>query len=215
MSRPLRDVLNESNPNKLPSGAQTLRLGDALALVTLFASGTVTSDVLSLPESEKAGQITRAFARVGGSTGYKTVVAPETTPAAGECAITPSGDVLFAAADAVTSAEVMYAPVEGEVFEDVVDAAASAAAFVQGRRALALLSAEVITGAIPGTKTPAARGSAPAAGTAALSAAGTGVAFNAADVVAGSVRLRYLAVPGVGSGPQPSIAQALASQVGF
>lgn len=215
MSRPLRDVLNESNPNKLPTAAQSLPLGNALALATMFAAGPVVADTLVLPETEKAGQITRAFARAGGSTGYKTVVAPESTPAAGQCAITPSGDVLFAAADAVTDAEVIYAPVEGAVFEDVVDAAASAATFSQGRRALALLEAEVIAGVIPGAKAPAARGSVPAAGTAALSAAGTGVAFNAADVVAGSVRLRYIAVPGVGAGPQQSIAQALAGAVSF
>lgn len=215
MTRTLRAALDESNPNKLPTAAQTLPLGRGLSLVSLLAFGAVGTNVLALPEEQKAGQILRAYARVGGSTGYKTVVAPETVPAAGQCSITPSGDVRFAAADAVTEAEVIYAPMEGEVFEDSVVVAASAATLSQSRRALQILSVTVDAGLSLGAKTVAARGSAPAAGSAALSVAGTGLAFNAADVVAGRATVRYIAVPGVGYGPQASIASTLRSQVDF
>lgn len=215
MTRNLRAALNESNPNKLPTASQLLPMGNALSLLSLLAVDAVASNVLVLPEEQKAGQVLRAYARTGGAPGYKTVVAPETTPAAGQCAITASGDVAFAAADAVTSAEVIYAPAEGEVFEDTVDVAGSAATLSQSRRALQILSVEVVTGLIPGAKTPVARGSVPAAGEAALNAAGTGVAFNAADVVAGRATIRYRAVPGVGAGASPSIASSLRATVSF
>lgn len=216
MTRTLRAALDESNPNKLPTAAQSLPLGRGLSLLCLFAADAVASNVLVLPEEQKAGQVLRAYARVGGSTGYKTVVAAETAaPAAGQVAITPSGDIRFAAADAVTEAEVIYAPMEGEIFEDSVEVAASAATLSQSRRALQILSVTVDVGLIPGAKAIAARGSAPAAGSAALSAAGTGLAFNAADVVAGRATVRYIAVPGVGNGPDESIASALQSQVNF
>lgn len=214
MSRVLSTVLDEANPNKNPSALQTVRNGRALRTVTAFREGAVATNVFTLPEDAKAAEIVRAFKRVAGTTGYSVVVAPETAaPAATQVTVAPNGDILFAAADAVTQAEILYQPMEGEIFEDTVSVAASLALFAQSRRGLLLISATIVTGVIPGAKTVVARGTASAAGQAAISIVGTGVLFNAADVVTGVARLRYIAVPGVGNSALASLSGRLLGSV--
>lgn len=214
MSRPLIDVLNEGNQNKLGSADQAVQMGNALGLVTRFIKAAVVANAIVLPDGFKAAAVIRAFATAGGTTGMKTPVLPEGAVAATQVGTTPTGDILFAAADAVTFAEVEYAVLEGAgVFEEDIDVAASALVFPQGRGAVALLSAEVTAGLVLGAKVIEARGSAPAAGDAALTADGLGVAFNAADVIAGKAHVKYVATPGVGPGASPSLADRLASSV--
>jgi hypothetical protein len=213
MSRPLIDILNESNPNKVADADRIAQMGNALALSARTIRATVTTNVLTLPEGAKAAAILRCFATTGASTGNKAPVAPETTPAAGQCAVTPTGDVAFANADAVTQAEVTYIAAEsGGVFEDVLSVAASTATLLQGRVGLVLLSATVEVGIVLGAVTIVARGATPAATQAALGATGATIAFNAADVITGRVRVRYIARPDVG-GAGTSLNARLASQV--
>jgi hypothetical protein len=217
MARDLEAVLDEANPNKLPTAAQVVRLGSGMGQIVAFREGAVALDVMQLPDTAKCALPLRVFRRTGGATGYCTVVAPETVPAAGQVSVTAVGDLLFAAADAVTAAEAYYEPVEGEFFEDEVTVGAgSIATLAQARRGVLLREAEVLVGVIPGVKLVVGRGTAPAAGQAALSAAGGTVAFNAADAVAGDrVRLRYIATPGVGNGPAASLSGRLDSDVEF
>lgn len=212
MSRSIKDVLNESNPNKLPSGAQVAQLGNALGLAPRFAAGAVAASILALASDAKASLGLTAFATAAGSTGAKTFVIGG-APVAGEFSIDPKGDIIFAAADAVTAAEVTYLSVEGELFTDELAVAASSAALSSGRGALVLISTEVISGIIPGTKTIAARASAPAAGSAAVSLLGTAISFNAADVVTGTCRVTYVVKPGTGG--TSSLATRLAGTANF
>lgn len=214
MTRALETVLDEANPNKMDSAQQLLKAGQAYGQIAMFKSGAVTSNKMALPEGQKATQITRAYSRAGTLTGYLTPVAPETVPTTGQVAVNANGDIVTAAADAVTQLEVEYIPVEGQILEDTVAVAASVATLPQSRRGQVLVSVSVVTGVIPGAKTVVARGTAaPTAGNCALSVLGTTVVFNAADVVAGTALIRYAAVPGVGSGVEDTIANKLLSQV--
>lgn len=210
MSRTLRASLNEANPNLVPTDLQRAKAGDALALIPAFAAGAVASDILVLPENAKAAQVLRCWA--AGPDAYLLPVAQESTPGAGEVAVAPNGDLIFAAADSVTAAEVVYVAMEGEVFEETLPVAASALEFPQGRTASVLLECEVITGVVPGTETVIARAGTPAATEAALTADGSGVAFNVADVIAGTARVKYIAQP---SSAAPSLATRLASTAAY
>jgi len=214
MARSLRTALNESNPNRLPSAGQVAKLGDALALSSAFVAGAVSSDALALPSNAKALSVLGAFATAGGATGWLLPVAPGAAPIAGECGVSPSGDILFAAADAVTAAEVTYLVAEGEVFTETLEVVASAAALPQSKQAVVLISAEITSGLSLGAKTSIARASAPAAGEAAISLDGASIAFAAADVLAGQAIVTYVAQPGAGS-TLPSLAARLASGVDF
>lgn len=211
MSRTIKDVLDESNPNKLPSGAQIAKLGTALSLLVRFIAASVTANVMALASDAKARFGLFAFATAGGSTGLKTFVPG--APAAGQFSIDAKGDIIFAGADAVTAAEVSYLPMEGEVFTEDLTVTASAAALSSGRGAVLLISAEVLTGIIPGAKTVTTRATAPAAGEASIDTLGTSIAFNAADVVAGTCRVTYIVTPGTGG--TTSEAQRLAQQANF
>lgn len=211
MARTIKDVLNESNPNKLPSGAQIAKLGSALALEPIFVDSAVSGDTIVLPNAAKARILIGAFASAGGATGPLTPTGG--TPVAGEVAISPSGDIIFAAADAITQAEVSYIAFEGEVITESVTVVASSAALPSGRKALCLVSASILVGIATGAKTVIARGSAPAAGEASISADGTAVDFNAADVLAGSCSVTYVITPG--SGGTSSLTSRLSQQADF
>ena len=112
---------------------------------------------------------------------------------------TLGGNIVFAAADAVTTAEVTYVPVEGDIIEDaIVTVATNVGTLLSSRAAVVLLEIEALAGTSVGAKTPVARGTTPSAGQAAINDAGTGVVFAAADAVT-SARIKYVATPGVGS----------------
>jgi len=214
MSRTLRAALNESNPNKLPVGGHDVLIGSALGLTPAYFEGAVAADILTLPEEAKAAAPLLVFARTGGTTGYKVPTDPETVPLAGEVSITPTGDLIFAAADAVTTVEATYAPIEGDIITEQVDVAASVATLLFARRARMLLAVTVDVGVVLGAKLIVPRGTAaPALGEVALDAAGTGVVFNAGDVVAGRATIRYIAAPGVGVGVTLSLRARLQTQV--
>jgi hypothetical protein len=199
MSRSLREILNEGNANKIPNAARDVRLGNALAVVPRYFRGTVTSHILTLPEASRAAVILRGYTTIGTTLGEVTPLKSNAAPSSSlDAAPNALGNVLFLAADAVTEAEILYVPYEGDVVEDVI-AVASHVGTPLGSRAVALLlEAEALTGGSAGAKTIVARGTAaPSAGQAALLSLPTSVRFAAADAVT-SARIKYIAAPGFG-----------------
>lgn len=197
MSRSSAAIYNEGNLSKLSSIAQVSRLGDILSLAPKFVRAAVSANVLSLPEGSRALVVTSAYAVTGGATGQLTPVLPGSTPAASQVSVDAAGNVLFAAADAVTEAEVTYVEAEGQLFEETVTVASDLAQLVGEKRAVVLVEVEATAGTAVGAKTIVARGTAPAAGEAAINDLGQ-VAFNAADAVT-QARVKYIATPGVGA----------------
>lgn len=200
MARTEKNALNEANPNRLPSAAQFLPLGNALALLPRTVSGAVTANILALPEEARALVGLWAYATAGTAAGEKAYVIGG-APAAGEFSITPEGNLIFNGTDAITAAQVAYIAIEGEVYEETAQVVGSSAALSSGRVSALLLEAEVVTGLVPGAKAVQPRGTAAAAGEAELNDLGTAVTFDATDVVAGTARLRYVIFPGTGGTP--------------
>ena len=198
MARTLAAVLNESNPNKIADALKDAKAGVALSLIPGFCTGAVAADTLTLPSDLKALAALSVRATAAGTPGVK-VLDPAGTPAAGEFGITPTGDILFAAADAVTAAEVVYVAVEGEVITETLAVVASQALLVQGRKGVLLLGATVLVGVTLGPiPTVIARGSAPGPAETCFTNDGMALFFNMADVVAGSVSVTYVLTPGTG-----------------
>lgn len=209
MPRPTRDALNAALTNNQVDAMRVIRAGDAWNQATLFFRGTTdANDRLVLPEAAKAAAVLQAFVTAGGSEEYKAPVAPDVTLVGGDVKLSPTGDVQFFGGEATSVvAEVVYAPMPGPIFEDLVDVASSSATLLQSRAGLLLLEAEVITGATPGVVTPILRGGTPAGGEAALSNDGLSVVFNAADVVGGTARIKYIAAEIEGVTRAPLVAR--------
>lgn len=205
MASTVKAELDRANPVNLADLARLAELGKGLALIPRTFNGTVTANVLTLPTAGKAKQILRCWVTAGGSAGNKAVAAAESTPGAGSCAVDEDGNVVFAAADAVTAAEVTYVPVEGTLITETIPVTAGGVGtLVASKRGSLLVSATLNAPAVAaGAKIIDARGTASAAGHASLTTAGTGITFNNAD--AGSVTtatVSYYAVPGVGTEPE-------------
>lgn len=200
MSRSTREVLNEGNQNKLGAALNVLPMGEAIALVPRTFRGPVVGDVLVLPEVAKASAILAAYGE-GGTDGYKTPQATGTLLVAGQVAPNGGGDVEFDNADAIVTGEVQYLAYEGPIIEDLIVPVVNQGTFLGLRIAGVLLSVEVLAGATTGFFAIVTRGTAPAGGQASIGIIPTIIDFNAADVVT-SVRVRYVAQPGVGSTAQ-------------
>lgn len=197
MARSLKAILNEANPNKLPTGAQQAKLGSMLGLVPRSIRATVVSHKIVLPDAAKAVAVLQAFSIAGTLTGALTPV-KDGAVATGQVGMDAMGNILFATADAVTQADVVYLAQEGQVFEDFVPVTANVGTPLGGRAVQKLLEAESLAGTLTGVLTPIARGGTVATGQAASSLSGTGVNFFAANAVT-KARIKYIAVPGVGS----------------
>lgn len=169
---------------------QTRRNVDMDALgVNPFDLGTLDALVPAVP----AMNIFRAYARAGtAGTGEMTVVAPNTTPATGEIAVSPAGNIVTLAADAITDVDVEYMPARGDIFEFTGDVATGVMALpsqLTTRGVVLLIEAEALAGTITGNKVVLA----PAAGlpatlTARLDVAKANVQFN--DATDGVTRAR-------------------------
>lgn len=111
----LRDSLNTSDPNRLPTATQILSMGDLLNLLITAAtptqsSVTVTSNVATL--ANVPSTLFQVNASAGTSTGVKTLLigTQSIVPAVGQCVWTPgTKTVKFNAADAVSAAHFTYA----------------------------------------------------------------------------------------------------------
>lgn len=212
MASTVQEELNRANPNNLPDLARLAELGDGLAQISARTERVaVAANFATL--SRPARAILRAWSRAGGTTGTLVPVAPETTPGAGQCAIDENGRIECAAADAVTSLEVTYIPLEGALIEETIPvSAAGVGTLNNARSAVLMVSAELFApAAVPGAKTQRPRGTAvPAAGQFALQADGETVNFAGADCGADcTATVSYYAFPGVGAGTSDTFGERL------
>ncbi len=183
-----QQVLDEANPSKIDGSFNNIGLGSAFGNIARHTRGTVTTNVLTLPDAAKALALVVVFATVGTSAGAKTPVLGG-APAAGEVSISADGNVVFNATDAVTEAEVVYLAAEGAVVEAQVPVLADGSTQLpNSRSAVVLITASLDDDAdSAGPKTVVARaGTAAGVGEAKLSLTGQFV-FNSADVGADPV----------------------------
>lgn len=197
----VRNSLDRANPNGLSDLLRKIGFGQLLQGqvaqlrrgVDMDALGAdpnelATLDVLRLPDEGRAATILRAFARTGtAGTGEMTVAAPGATPATGEIAVSPSGNIVTLAADAITDVDVSYMPERGDSFEGTFDVASDVLTIptsITGRKVVSLLDVEATEGTATGRKVILVPGAgAPAAGQARLNVAKTTVTFAGADAV--------------------------------
>lgn len=194
MPNTVKDVLNRGNINTLANAAKEVKLGTALGLAPAFVKGAVASNILVLPEEAKAIAGILAYVTAGSVTGVMTYVAG--TPATTQFTVNKDGNIQFFGTDAVTSAEVTYVPIEGDIVEEEVVVVSNVGALGGNRTSRMLLSAIVTAGTALGAKTTAARGATPSAGSACTNLLGTGITFAGADAVTRAV-VRYIAAPKV------------------
>jgi len=200
MSRSLRSALNESNPNKIAAGGREVGLGNALSRGLMFkagAVGAVTAHVMVLGNTEKAKSIIAAYSRVGTLTGVLTPIqgpGPVTT----QVGITDDGNIIFAAADAVTDAEVSFLTHEGAVVTKVVPVVSDIATLPSGSRAALLVAGSSLAGTLTGDFAVEARGTTPTTGEVAITDTGETIEFAAADAVT-SCEVTYIEQPDSGA----------------
>lgn len=198
--------LNRANPSTIPSHLQKSRIGDLLAGhlpqqlrqqdPAAQLNELATLEGLGLPYHSRASSIQRATVRAGGVTGELTPVAYGVTPGTGEVAVSPSGDIVFLAADAITDVDVNYVPEDGEVVE-LPELPAPAGVltlptWITDRGAILLLEAEAITATITGRKIILVPGAASATLQARLNVAKTTVIFNFGTDVVTTARVTLL-----------------------
>jgi len=201
MSRSLRTILDEANPNRTDPALRDARLGSHLARVPRTIRAVVTGNKITLPNTAKCEQVLNCFVTAGGVTGRfnPTYVTPATTK---DVAPNGAGDIVFLGADAVTEAEVTYLAFEGEVVAESLAVVAGVATPSAGRKAQCIISATGTAGAVVGAKTPILRGAAPATTQVAVSLLGL-IAFNSGTDALTAADVVYLATPGQGSAKAP------------
>lgn len=155
--------------------------------------------VITLPDDAKAQTIGRVYARAGtAGTGEMTVVAPGATLASGQVQVTPSGNIAFLAADAITDVDVDYKPLRADVVTFVGSPASGVIALptqITSLGAIVIIEAEATAGGAGGKLRVLAPGSGtPATGQCRLSVNKATVLVYAADG-ATSVRLKLGIVP--------------------
>ncbi len=208
--------LNYANENGLSARLAEMQFGDVCRAlpVSLYkkapTAGTVatgnltTVDVIKLPDDAKCASVQRATVRAGGSVGEFTMAAPNATPTTTQCGVTPCGDIAFVhATDEVTSADVHYTPMKGEVVEFTGTPATGVLALPAEwttRGVLMLLEAEVLAGTTLGGKivlAPLAGGGAglPATTKAQLTSNMSTVSFNNSTDAPTSCRVKCLIAP--------------------
>lgn len=207
MGTSLKQALDLANLNTLQAALSKLGLGSILAglmkhmkVKQVPAAGSydlATVQVVALPAEQKAISVIRAYARAGGVTGPLTPVAYGTTPATGQVGVSPCGNISVLAADAITSLDVIFEGMPGEVIEYTADVASNSLALpanITNRGVVMLVEAEATVGTSTGVKKILVAGGAPAAGQAALNTAMTSVAFQATDAVT-KARVKVLVAP--------------------
>jgi hypothetical protein len=195
----LKSTLDFPTPNTLADAFTILGLGNLLlALPTTLRNQVPVStstnvahlgtlQFIQLPDDAKACSIFRAYARTGtGSVGELTVEPYGTTPAAGQIAVAPNGDLVFLAADAWTNVDVVYLPEKYDLLDVTLPVSSNVLtlpASMTNKGVVLLLEANAVTATSPGEKIVLVPGGSPSAGQAALNAAKTTVTFASADAV--------------------------------
>jgi hypothetical protein len=209
MTRKLQDVLNESNPSKIATALQLVKIGNVVDLAPKFVKGAVTTNVLALPNDAKAVAILSALRTAGTVVGYATPVLPGATLATNQVKVNQLGNIEFFATDAVTAAEVVYVTAEGDVVVDTIPVVAGTGIGTLDTDAVQLISAVVTAGTSLGAKTVLARAeSAPAAGNVNLGLTANQVRFAVADAVT-QATVTYIAKP------NPTVDALVRSNVDF
>lgn len=209
----MKSEIDKANANTLVTLLAKMRFGSFLRAMktqllkkvpTVGAAGgyqLATVDVIAVAEDAKAATILRAYARTtsaAGALGELAVQAYGTTPADGQIAVAPNGDIVTLAASAYTSVDVVYEPYPHDVMEftlDVVTGVVTIPAPALARGVLGLLEAEVTVGTVTGKKiilVPLAGGGAglPATTKAQLTSALTTVSFNNATDAPTKARIK-------------------------
>lgn len=209
----LKESFDRANANTLSAAFQKVKLGQTLrqdvrvsrrkvnpVALGVSAYCLATLHVVVLPDDAKASSVLRAYARAGtAGTGEMATVARHATPASGQIAVTPSGDIAVLAADAITDLDFEYLAARYDVIELVLPVAANVLTIPATYTARGVMDAsqiEALAGTAVGEKiilTPGA--GAPAAGQARLDVAKATVTFAAADAVTSArVRLQLTAL---------------------
>lgn len=199
----IKEAINRANPNGLPDLLRQIKFGSLILgglpqlrhKFNFDASGAsarhqATLDHMPLAADGSAAVILRAYARAGAAgTGELAVQAFGVTPASGQIAVAPNGDIVTLAADALTDVD-LYAvlmPLEEKVITlDVIPGTGVCAlpASVTGRGVGYLKSALVTAGTVVGEKRILVPGAVnPATPSARLSVAKDAVHFTVADAV--------------------------------
>lgn len=207
--------LNRALPDHLADLLRLTPLGDVLAghmpqqrrrlTPAANASELATLEAVGLPYTQRAAAILRATSRAAsaGGPGELAVQAYGTTPAQGQVAVSPSGDIVVLAADVQRDLDVHYVPACGEVVElNEMPAPAGVltipAQFV-ARGVIYLLEATATVATITGRKiilVPATTNTATTK--AALSKDGTLVYFNSGTDVVTRASVKLLVAPPIG-----------------
>jgi hypothetical protein len=187
-----------------------------------------TGYTLALPDDAKAAVVLQATILAGTNTGEcSPLVRYGTTPTTLQVAVSPSGDVVFAAADVPTIVDVLYMPMKQDAFEipaitpvtavvtiptglNGLSAAAGNPFATRATLAVTLMEAEILTGTVTGKCAVLVPGAAP--GTTLqvnLNVAKTQVLFKVADAPT-SVRLKFGLVSTI---DQDALLEALASVI--
>lgn len=201
LANSLKNALNRANLQSLTALLSTIAFGNVVRVFTTSLRGNKPvaagasnpyvvqsgAQSLILPEDAKAMAIRYAYARTGsGTQGLLTVDATAASaPAAGHVKISPNGDIMFAAADAWTSVDVVYEPEKQDVQEFTGLGVASNALTLPTAPGLAvmLLEVESLAGTHTGKFAVIAPGGSPSTLQACLSADKTQVLFASADAV--------------------------------
>lgn len=207
MAKTVKDVLNDAPPNALPDMLRALRFGDLVrSLPTYLRHKDPAADTSQLATLESFGvalkapaaTILRAYARAGTATALELAIqAANTTPATGQIAVSPNGDIVVLAADAWTDVDVEYQPTRGEYLTLSLPVASNALAIpaaVTARGVVHLVAATATAGTSAGVKIVlAASASAAAAGQARLDLAKANVKFNATDAITAGTVVLFIA----------------------
>lgn len=197
----MKAAFNRTNPNTLADLLRSIGLGDLLRgqinqSLRLKTPAADTSQLATLAsfgvvaKGTAAAEVTRAYARAttaAGTLGELAIQAPNTTPADGQIAVAPNGDIVALLASAYVGVDVDYVPARGDVvtLEDQVVTANvyTIPAEYTNRGVVYLMSATGYTALGVATDKIIVAPGAPAATQAALAVNKESVNFNAADAV--------------------------------
>lgn len=199
MAETLKQALNASNPGTLADNLRALGLGDLIRMSMVQAirgatPATSTSQLSTVAQVgvDKLGgcaavQILAAYSRGATNTGALTVVANGTTPATGQIAVAPNGDIVVLAADARTLLDVDFLCMKGDYLSVTGLPVASNKALIPAayttQGVLMLLSGTSLTGTNTGSFVVVAVGGTPTAKQVCLDATKSNIVFAAADAV--------------------------------
>lgn len=211
-SKSTQASLNRAVPDHLADLLRTVRIGDVLAghvpqqvrkaAPAADANQLATLESIALPKHMRATAILRAYARstgASGTLGELAVQLANTTPADGQIAIAPNGDVVVLASADYSDIDVDYVPANGEVVELPELPVASNALTIPTpyvtRGVIYLLEAVATAGTSAGQKIiTAPSASTASAGHARLDIAKATVKFNGTDAIT-KARVTLLVVP--------------------